>query len=81
MWIEGAIEMKIFVNGEAHEWSASIIDYGVVLAMAKEPAGATVTYSCPRDGDTHRSGMLHAKSEPIIVADGMRIECIRTGNA
>jgi hypothetical protein len=33
--------MKITVNGEAHEWSGSMIDYGAVLAIAGKSEGAS----------------------------------------
>ena len=73
--------MKITVNGQQHEVSASMIDYGTVLAYANEPAGASVTYRGPQSGDSHRSGILHAQSQPIALQDGMVFNAIRTGNA
>lgn len=73
--------MQITVNGKSIEFSGSIIDYGTVLAYADEPAGASVTYRGPKDGDGQRSGILHAQSQPIVVQDGMVFNAIRTGNA
>jgi hypothetical protein len=73
--------MKITVNGEAHEWSGSMIDYGAVLAIAGKSEGASVTYSGPREGDVQRSGILDARSQPIAVEDGMNFAAHHTGNA
>ncbi len=73
--------MRIRVNGQDVQWSASSIDYGAVLSIAKQPAGATVIYSGPRRGDSRRSGTLHAASQPIVVEDGMIFDAVMTGNA
>jgi hypothetical protein len=73
--------MKITINAVPHDWNASMIDYGAVLSLANKSAGATVTYSGPRRGDMQRSGVLHAKSQPIAVEDGMHFDAVHTGNA
>jgi hypothetical protein len=72
--------MKITVNGQTYNTSASTIDYGTVLAYANEPQGASVTYSAPRKGDVQRAGILSALSQPIALEDGMVFNAIRTGN-
>jgi hypothetical protein len=54
---------------------------GAVLALAEQPEGASVTYSGPRRGDSQRSGILHAQSQPIVVEDGMVFNAVRTNNA
>ena len=73
--------MQIKVNGRDVSWSGSVIDYGAVLSLAEETPGATVTYSGPRQGDSQRSGILHAGSQPIVVEPGMSFNVVRTGNA
>ena len=73
--------MKITVNGQEMEWVGNTIDYGNVLALAKQPEGASVTYEGPRHGDAQRSGILHATKGAIVVEDGMHFTAVRTNNA
>ena len=73
--------MKIYVNEQEMNWTASTIDYGAVLAIADQPAGASVIYVGPKHGDAQRSGTLHATKGAIVVEDGMRFTAVRTNNA
>lgn len=73
--------MRITVNGKETEWVGHTIDYGNVLAIAQQPAGATVTYVGKRNGDSQRAGTLHSQSHAIVVDDGMSFTAGRTGNA
>jgi hypothetical protein len=73
--------MRIYVNGMAVEWTGTMIDYGAVLALAKQPEGASVIYEGPRRGDTQRSGTLYPAKGAIAVEDGMHFSAVRTNNA
>lgn len=72
---------KITINGAEHEWPHDdLLTHERICELAGEPDYASVTYSTPRKGDSQRSGMTF-KGESIKSDDGMRIDCVVTGNA
>ena len=74
--------IKIVVNGREHELEEgeTTISHERICEIAKQPEYASVAYSWRGDGDMSRSGSTY-KGKSVEVAEGMRIDCIVTGNA
>lgn len=72
--------MKIFVNGKAFMVSGDPLSYEDLCFLAEKPTDASMTYVCPRVGDSERSGILY-RGRSVQPDEGMRVECMVTGNA
>lgn len=72
---------KITINGIVWNWPHDDpISHERICELALHPPYASVTYIGPRTGDSQRSG-LTAPGDSIKTVDGMRINCVVTGNA
>jgi hypothetical protein len=71
--------MKINVNGVNHDWSDSKpLSYEDILALANEREWASVT--C-KPADKRLAGFTLCRGQSCPPTDGMKINCIQTGNA
>lgn len=70
---------RVNINGTAYEWGKPSIGHEDICRLAGEPVHASVTWSHKLRGRTI-SGMT-SPGRVISAFDGMKIDCVVTGNA